>query len=199
MTLLKGRRIVPGVILCTAIGVMANAYASRSSFAWKGVTGSQDVGSLDRRISSLEQRLYSIEASINRLQQSAISPRRPPALQPSTRDQEIYLLREEIQKLQLRVNEIECGLVKLDERTTSPTVREARRSATASIADPCRLNPATPLRLSIRPLNLSIADANSRSLYHFPGRETPISVLTTHRISFERCAHQLRATIFEFV
>jgi hypothetical protein len=150
MTILKKRRIALGLILFAAIGMMAKGDTSRRSFARESVIRSQDVGSLDRRISSLEQRLYSIEANINRLQQASIS-QRPPALQPSTRDQEIYLLRGEIQKLQLRVNEIECGLVKLDERTTSPAVREARRSATTSIADPCRNNPATPLRLSNRP------------------------------------------------
>jgi predicted RNase H-like nuclease (RuvC/YqgF family) len=114
------------------------------------MAGSQDVGSLDRRISSLEQRLYSIETSINRLEQSAIS-QRAPVSQPSARDQEINLLRGEIQTLQLRVNEIECGLVKLDERTTVSAVRETRRSDGARTTDPCRLNPATPLRLSTRP------------------------------------------------
>jgi hypothetical protein len=57
----------------------------------------------------------------------------------------------EIQTLQLRVNEIECGLVKLDERTTTSAVRETRRSDGARTADPCRLNPATPLRLLTRP------------------------------------------------
>ena len=149
MTILKKRCIALGVILFAAIGVMASGEMSRRSFAWEGVFGSQDTRSLDRRISSLEQRLYSIEASINRLQQASISPR-PQASQPSTRDQEVYLLRGEIQKLQLRVDEIECGLVKLDERTKSPAVREGRRTATTS-ADPCRLNPATPLHLSTRP------------------------------------------------
>ena len=150
MTILKERRIALGMILCAAIAVMANAYPGRSSSTWKAMAGSQDVGSLDRRISSLEQRLYSIETSINRLEQSAIS-QRTPVSQPSARDQEINLLRGEIQTLQLRVNEIECGLVKLDERTTTSAVRETRRSDGAKTTDPCRLNPATPLRLSTRP------------------------------------------------
>jgi hypothetical protein len=150
MTILKERRIALGVILCTAIAVMANAYPGRSSSTWKAMAGSQNVGSLERRISSLEQRLYSIETSINRLQQSAISERTP-VVQPGARDLEINLLRGELQTLQLRVNEIECGLVKLDERTTTSAVRETRRSDGARTTDPCRLNPATPLRLSTRP------------------------------------------------
>ena len=148
MTILKERRIALSVILCAAVAVMANAGMSSSTS--KALAGSQDVRSLDRRISSLEQRLYSIETSINRLEQSAIS-QRTPAVQPSARDQGINLLRGEIETLQLRVNEIECGLVKLDERTTTSAVRETRRGDGARTADPCRLNPTTPLHLSTRP------------------------------------------------
>lgn len=150
MSFLKKWRLALGIVLCAVIGVMANAYPGKSSSALEDMMGAQDVRSLDRRISSLEQRLYSIESSINRLQQSALS-QRTPVSQPSARDQEINLLRGEIQTLQLRLSEIECGLVKLDERTTSSAVREARRSEGAKTADPCRLNPATPLRLSNRP------------------------------------------------
>src|SRR6266513_5580987 len=140
MTFLKERRITLGVILCAVIGMMVNAYASNSSFTWKGATGSQNVGSLERRISSLEQRLYSIETRINRLEQSAIS-QRPPISQPGARDQEMNLLRGELQTLQLRVSEIECGLAKLDERTTTSVVRQGRGDAAAKNSDPCRLNP----------------------------------------------------------
>lgn len=147
MSLFKKSRLVHGVFLCVIV-VLAGSYA-RSSFAWQSIAGSQDVRSLDRRISSLELRLYSIETSINRLEQSTSAPRTPNS-QSSARDQEINLLRAEIQTLQLRLNEIECGLVKLDERTMAPAARDARREA-AKIADPCRLNPATPLRLSTRP------------------------------------------------
>lgn len=149
MTFLKRRRLVLGFVLCAVVAVIANAYPGKSSFAWEGLTGSQDVRGLDRRISSLEQRLFSIEASISRLEQSAIS-QRAPSLQSSARDPEINLLLREVQTLQVRVNEIECGLVKLDERTTTPAIREAR-STSAKIADPCRINPQAPLRLSTRP------------------------------------------------
>ena len=150
MTIFKERRIALGIILCVAVCLLANAYTSKSSFELEGVTGSQDVRSLDRRISSLEQRLYSIETNINRLEHSAIT-RRAPAIEPGTRDSELDLLRNEIRTLQLRLMEIECGLVKLDERTTTSAVRETRERAEPKIADPCRLNPATPLRLSTRP------------------------------------------------
>jgi len=113
------------------------------------MTKAQDVRSLDRRISLIELRLNSIESSVSRLQQSALS-QRAPVSQPNVRDQEINPIREDIHSLQLRLGEIECGLLKLDERTTI-SVTDNRKSAAAKIADPCRLNPFTPLRLSTRP------------------------------------------------
>ena len=149
MSSLRKWRLALGMVLCAVIGVMANVYPGKSPSPLER-TGTQDVAGLDRRISSLEQRLFSIESSINRLQQSALS-QRAPVSQPNARDQEISLLRREFQTLELRLSEIECGLVKLDERTTPSAVREARKSAGATTTDPCRLNPATPLRLSTRP------------------------------------------------
>ena len=128
---------------------MAEVYPGNSSSVMEDMTTIQDVRTLDRRISLLEQRLYSIESSISRLQQSALSQREPIS-QPGVRDPEINLIRGEIQSLQLRLNELECGLIKLDERTTI-SVRDTRKRAGAKPTDPCRLNPDAPLRLSTRP------------------------------------------------
>jgi hypothetical protein len=127
---------------------MANVYPGKVSSAAEGITETQDVRSLDRRISLLEQRLYSIESSISRMQ-SEVSLRSP-VPQSSARDQEINLIRGEMQALQLRVSEIECGLLKLDERTTVSARDDNRKRAGGKPADPCRLDPATPLRLSTR-------------------------------------------------
>ena len=138
MNLSKQSNLVLVVVLCAVIGVMANN--SRGSSA----TAVQDVSSLDRRLSLLEQRFYSIESNISRLQQY-VAAQRPAVSQPSTSDRELLLLREEIQRLGLRVGEIECGLVKLDERTTT------RRSTAGKSNDPCRLNVDTGVRLSARP------------------------------------------------
>ena len=148
MSILK-LRLALGLLLCAIIGVVAHAYPGKSPSAGEDFAGTQDVRGLDRRISSLEQRLFSIESSINRLEQAAFS-QRTPVSQPGAHEQEINLLRREIQTLQLRLNEIECGLVKLDERT-SPSVREDRKSVRPRTTDPCRLNPAAPLRLTTRP------------------------------------------------
>ncbi|HKG46038.1 MAG TPA: hypothetical protein VKB02_04890 [Pyrinomonadaceae bacterium] len=145
MNLSKQSNLVLVVVLCAVIGVMASISRGNSSRASEEST-MQDAGSLDRRLSLLEQRFYSVESSISRLQQY-VAAQRPPVSQPGTSDREIRLLSEDIQRLTLRMAEIECGLAKLDERTTPAT----RRNTTGKSNDACRLNPDTPVRLSTRP------------------------------------------------
>ena len=142
MNLSKQSNLVLFVVLCAVIGVMASI--SRGSAA----TETQDPASLDRRLSMLEQRFYSMESSISRLQQY-VATQRPSIPQPSTstNDRELSLMREDLQRLTLRMAEIECGLIKLDERTTPA----ARRNPTAKSNDPCRLNPDQAVRLSTHP------------------------------------------------
>ena len=135
---MKRFNLALSILLCLVIGVMANVSRGKSS------SEMQDVSSLDRRLSLLEQRFYSVESSISRLQQYVTS-QRPQVSQPSTSDREIILLREEVQRLSLRLSEAECGLAKLDERTGT------RKSSAPKSTDPCRQNADTPLRLSTRP------------------------------------------------
>ena len=138
MNLSKQSNLVLFVVLCAVIGVMASIS--------RGNNSTQDPGSLDRRLSLLEQRFYSLESSISRLQQY-VATQRPSVSQPSTSDRELSLMREELQRLTLRMAEIDCGLIKLDERTTPA----ARRDPTAKSNDPCRLNPDQAVRLSTHP------------------------------------------------
>ena len=138
MNLSKQSNLVLVVVLCAVIGVMASISRGNSS--------TQDPGSLDRRLSLLEQRFYSVESSVSRLQQY-VATQRPSVPQPSTSDRDLILMREEVQRLELRMAEVECGLIKLDERTTPA----ARRNPTAKSNDPCRLNPDQSLRLSTHP------------------------------------------------
>jgi hypothetical protein len=107
-----------------------------------GPTPQQDVIRLDARISQLEQRFYTMETSLRTLeQQSRIAGmNRGGSVTPD----DIALLRSEIQTLQVRIMEDECALAKLDERTLTPTAREARRRAAGN--DPCRNNSELPLR-----------------------------------------------------
>jgi hypothetical protein len=109
----------------------------------------QDTVYLDRRISMLETRLSSIESSMRSLQQQAMISERSTATQP-TRDPEVTLLRSEVEILNSRLRELECALVRLDERTLSPAAREARRRTAAQAGDPCRVNPDMPIQLSPR-------------------------------------------------
>jgi hypothetical protein len=137
------------VIVCAVTVMFMNVIPGKSSPALEDTTGMQDVMSLDRRISLLEQRLISIESNISRLQQVALSTRSPTSTS-SVRDQEIDLIRENVRNLSLRLDEVECGLLKLDERTTI-SAGNTRKSTGAKPNDPCRLNPDTPLRLTTRP------------------------------------------------
>ena len=143
MNLSKQSNLVLVVGFCAAIGVMASISRGHSSAA---AEAPQDPSSLDRRLSMLEQRFYSMESSISRLQQY-VATQRPSIPQPSTSDRDLILMREEVQRLTLRMAEIECGLIKLDERTTPA----ARRNPTAKSNDPCRLNPDQAVRLSTHP------------------------------------------------
>ena len=149
MSMSRERRLILGGILCVTSCLLLSAFAVNSSFAWESAAAAQDVRGLDRRISYLEQRLYSIETRINQLERSS-SSQRPNAPLPSTRDPEINQLQADNRTLQLRLNEVECGLLKLDERTT-PTVAREGRGIPGKAVDPCRLSPATPVRLSNRP------------------------------------------------
>lgn len=104
----------------------------------------QDVMSLDRRINSFEQRLYLMESHINQLQQQIQYAQRQPSVS-SARDPEADRLRLEVNLLQARLAEIECGVKKLDERTLPASARTAQKPT-----DPCRLQPNTPVQLSNR-------------------------------------------------
>ena len=127
-------------VLLVAILVFGLVLVARTE---AGPTPQQDVIRLDSRVSQLEQRFYAIENTLRTLeQQSRMSGMtgRGAAVTP----EDIAALRSEIQTLQVRLMEDECGLAKVDERTLTPTAREARRKAAGN--DPCRLNFDLPLR-----------------------------------------------------
>lgn len=150
MTRSRTLRVALGVILATAIGMASGVVLSRSPSASSG-QGTQDNVFLNQRLRILEQRLYAIESSINQLQQQAVSSQRASTRPSGGRDPEIIGLRSEVDTFNRRLIEIECGLMKLDERTSTPATREALKRLGDSGQDPCRLNAAAPLRLSSRP------------------------------------------------
>ncbi|HXG95356.1 MAG TPA: hypothetical protein VNN73_23690 [Blastocatellia bacterium] len=136
------------IMICAGMGIAVKAYMIESP-AESEPRAAQDVVTLDRRISSLEQRLYLIESNISRLEQQMLLSRSAPT--QSVRDPEITLLRSEVEALKARARELECGLVHLDERTLSASAKEARRRAGVQSKDPCRLNSDAPVQLSTRP------------------------------------------------
>jgi outer membrane murein-binding lipoprotein Lpp len=137
------------LVFCAVVATGVEAYRGKNS-SEPAAVGAQDALGLDRRISSLEQRLYSMESSISRLQQEAIGTRSSIQSQPGN-NLELDKLRSEVEMLNARVRELECGVAHLDERTLSAAAKEARGRAGAQSKDPCRLSPETPVRLSSRP------------------------------------------------
>jgi hypothetical protein len=130
--------LVGGFTLITAFTISSIARTNR------GPVPEQDAVRLENRINQLEQRLYIIETNVRNLEQQtrvgSLSSR-------SVSQEEVALLRAEIQRLGQRLADDECGLAKLDERTLSREVRDARRRSSAGSNDPCRLQVDTPLRL----------------------------------------------------
>lgn len=139
-------------LICAAIAISVKAYTSAAANHPSAAPASQDINSLDRRLSTLEQRLYAIESNINRLEQQAISSRSStPTPTTPLRDPEVNRLLSEVETLKGRVRELECGVVHLDERTLSASTKEAQRRTGGQSKDPCRVNSETPVKLSMRP------------------------------------------------
>jgi hypothetical protein len=105
---------------------------------------------LNQRLNRIEQQFNSIETRLSRIEQQSRLPDVTPRI-TLNRDTEINLMRSQIEALQLRVAEIECGLVRVDERTLTPAARQSRKKTAPDETDRCRLNPNVPLHLSARP------------------------------------------------
>ena len=134
------------LVFVVVLGVVTVFKISSSANTANGPTPQQDVIRLENRMTQLEQRLFSIETGLRTLeQQSRITGATSRGISP----EDLALLRSEIQTLQRRLADDECGLAKLDERTLSPAAREARRKSGA-VNDPCRVNVDAPLRLPDR-------------------------------------------------
>ena len=129
------------VVALGVVSVFKMSSAARNEF---DPTPQQDVIRLENRITQLEQRLYTIDTTVRNLeQQSRLAGGSARGVGPEA----VERLRLELQALQQRLAEHECGLAKLDERTLTPAMRAARRKSGAS-GDPCRASFDTPLQLS---------------------------------------------------
>src|SRR3954464_13754987 len=84
---------------------------------------------LSRRVDMLEQRLYSIESRL-----SSMSSRvEPPMIStiPSTAQNDVNFLRTQMDGMRVRLGEVECGLLKLDERTLTAAQRRTNRTGSS--------------------------------------------------------------------
>ena len=146
------RASAPRWLLVFALVVAAAAFYALRPAGGTGEAATpapQDLMRLESRLGQLEQRLYAIESSIRGLEQQArVSTGAPRA---AGRDPEVGLLRSEMDSLRVRLAEVECGLLRVDERTLTPAAREARRKSAAGPDDPCRQNADASLRLTARP------------------------------------------------
>ena len=112
---------------------------------------------LERRLSQVEQRFYYIESRLNQLENQSRYPGVLPGssstnpLQLGQLRTELDTLRTQLDSLRSRVGEVECGLLKLDERTLSQAAREARRRSATTANDQCRTDLGAPVKLSVRP------------------------------------------------
>jgi predicted nucleic acid-binding Zn-ribbon protein len=136
------------------LGIASAIYGGMSSvFTSSGVTTTalaQTNPFLEQRINRIEQNLNYIETRLNRLEQNSSLP----SITPKIADNngiETRALRSEIEILQLRVGELECGMLRLDERTLTDTARRSRGQKALSATDPCRKDASAPLKLSARP------------------------------------------------
>jgi predicted nucleic acid-binding Zn-ribbon protein len=136
------------ILVCLLAAIAAGGNRVKTSAEPESVAA-QDVAGLDRRISLLEQRFYSLESSISQLRQQ-ITMSRPSSSASGVSDPRVDRLQSELQLLQQRIRELECAAVKLDERTLTQAAREAR-GAQRQATDPCRAQSATPVQLSSRP------------------------------------------------
>src|SRR6187549_2021569 len=97
----------------------------------------QSESYLSRRIDQAEQRFYGIESRVTRLEQQ-----RPPTITPplinSANETEIQLLRSQVDSMRNRLGEVECALLRIDERKLTATARAARNRLGPKDWDRCR-------------------------------------------------------------
>ena len=137
--------------LIAIIGIAVGGYVVLSWFERAvPVVLAQSDQFLSRRVDQVEQRFYSLESRLGRLEQQQTRPAvSPPVF--TTNETEVRLLRSQVDSLRTRLGEAECALLKLDERTLTPAARQARGRSREPGTDVCRQDPNSPIKLSARP------------------------------------------------
>lgn len=136
------------VIAATGLSLMLGFAIACLVFPLRLVEAQQDPF-LSRRIDQIESRFYTIESRLERVESATrptLSP--PPLIQGN--DQEIRALQQQIDSLRTRIGELECGVLKLDERTLAASARSSRIRGTQN-SELCRREIGLPVQLSARP------------------------------------------------
>jgi hypothetical protein len=147
----------------TAIALLVGfvvLFGGRSSVTNSDVTTTahaQTDFALQRRVDMIEQRFYMMESRLNSIEQQSRYPSSTSPTSSVRTDSELSSLRTqlEIMRVQMdtlnrRLGDVECGLLRVDERTLTPAARDMRRRGREDENEPCRLNPSTAVRLSSR-------------------------------------------------
>jgi hypothetical protein len=141
MKYFKLHGLVTFIVLCAAAAISAGTLNTGNV-----ATASQDPYGLDRRITTLETRLFSLESQIRQFEQQMSVTMRTPS-PTRQRDPAVESLQRQVDLLQSQLIEMRCGLAKLDERTLPAALPKGTGQSDRQ-SDPCRLNPHTPLVLS---------------------------------------------------
>lgn len=135
-------------------------FGGRSSVTESEVTTTahaQTDFALQRRVDMIEQRFYMMESRLNSLEQQSRYPSSTSPTSSVRTDSELSSLRTQLEimraqmdTLNRRLADVECGLLKVDERTLTQAARDMRRRGREDENEPCRLNPSSAVRLSSR-------------------------------------------------
>ena len=128
-------------------GAAVLVYAAFANLSDSGVqrVEAQSDAYLSRRIDLVEQRFYTLESRMNRVEMDSRQPSIS-AVRPSGSEVELQDLRTQIESLRTRLGEAECALLRLDERTLTAAQRR-----TTSAGEACRRNWGERIMLSVRP------------------------------------------------
>jgi hypothetical protein len=137
-------------LMLALVGAAMLAYSSFELIFGERASAQNDQY-LSRRIDQIEQRFYSIESRINRIESESRRPAIASPLPVTTSDTEMQFLRSQVDGLRQRLGEVECGLLRVDERTLARSSRSGLSKGTATGTNPCRQDTAEPVKLSARP------------------------------------------------
>lgn len=121
------------VVMAAAAGVVPTVEAQSDAF-------------LARRVDQVEQRFYSLESRLTRIEMESRQPSISSPVRAATDNIELQYLRTQIDSLRTRLGEAECALLKLDERTLTAAQRRA-----SPASETCRRSWGERIVLSARP------------------------------------------------